>query len=134
MRKTCADCEKPFEAKRATAKFCSDLCRVRAQRKGKSRAAPGPESGPGLVESSVRADIAALMTAHPMGEALTAMSLALARALDQGRGLMGIAAINRELRENLTELSRLAVDDGDDLADDLSEPELPAAVRDSEES
>lgn len=83
---------------------------------------------PGPVERKVREDIAALVTAHPMGEALTEMSYNLARVLDQGAGL-ATAAVNRELRANLTELSRLAVDDGDDFADDLSAP-----VRDAEES
>jgi hypothetical protein len=67
-----------------------------------------------------------------MGEALTEMSYNLARALDDGAGL-AIAAVNRELRANLTELSRLAVDDSDDFADDLSAPELPSAVRHPEE-
>lgn len=87
---------------------------------------------PGPVEAKVRADIAALVTLHPMGEAITEMSVALARALDNGQSLMGIAAINRELRENLAELSRLAVDDSDDLADELSLPQVPAEVRDAE--
>jgi hypothetical protein len=85
----------------------------------------------GPVERKVRSDIAALVTAHPMGEALTEMSYNLARVLDQGAGL-ATAAVNRELRANLTELSRLAVDDGDDLADELSAPDLPAQVRDRE--
>lgn len=134
MEKPCGDCGKPFDAKRAAARFCSDLCRKRAQRRRRgSTTAPKPRARRGPVERKVRADIAALVTLHPMGEALTEMSLALARALDRGESLMGIAAINRELRENLAELSRLAVDDSDDLADELSSPELPAAVRDAEE-
>ena len=136
MRKNCADCGNQFEAKRAAAKFCSDLCRKRAQRRPggpkMQQPQPGDPGDPGPVETKVRADIAALVTLHPMGEAITAMSVALARALDSGQSLMGIAAINRELRENLAELSRLAVDDSDDLADELSLPEMPAAVRDAE--
>lgn len=134
MRKCCEDCGEVFDAKRGTAKFCSDLCRVRAQRKGKSRPRPDEAGQPGLVESRVRADLAALLTAHPMGESLSAMSVTLARVLDNGQGLMGVAAINRELRENLAELTRLAVDDGDDLGDALSVPAVPAAVRDAPES
>lgn len=136
MRKPCADCGDTFEAKRAAARFCSDLCRKRAQRRGAgSQAAAGAQGRPGApgpVETKVRADIAALVTLHPMGEAITEMSVALARALDNGQSLMGIAAINRELRENLAELSRLAVDDSDDLADELSLPQVPAEVRDTE--
>jgi hypothetical protein len=81
----------------------------------------------GPVEQKVRADIEALVSAHPMGESLAEMSLNLARTLDAGAGL-ATAAVNRELRANLLELSRLAVDDADDFADDLSAP-----VRDAEE-
>jgi hypothetical protein len=87
----------------------------------------------GPVERKVRADIDALITAHPAGEALTEMSRALAWAIDHiretGKCLMVLPATNRELRDNLTELARLAVDDTDDLADELSAP-----VRDTEES
>jgi len=82
----------------------------------------------GPVERQVKRDIGALVTEHPMGEALAAMSLNLARTLDDGAGL-ATAAVNRELRANLLELSRLAVDDNDDL-----DAELSAAVRDEPES
>jgi hypothetical protein len=86
-----------------------------------------PRRRRGPVERKVRADIASVMTAHPMGEALAEMSYNLARALDDGAGL-ATAAVNRELRANLTELARLAVNDSDDLADELSAP-----VRDTPE-
>ncbi len=81
----------------------------------------------GLVEKKVRADVGALITAHPMGEALSEMAFALARLLDEGAGL-ATAAVNRELRANLVELTRLAVDSDDDLADELS-----TAIGDDEE-
>jgi hypothetical protein len=81
----------------------------------------------GPVERKVRADLRALITAHPMGESLAEMSLNLARVLDDGAGL-AVAAVNRELRANLTELARLAVDDSDDLEHELSTP-----VRDTPE-
>jgi hypothetical protein len=86
-----------------------------------------PRRRAGPVERQVKRDIGALVTVHPMGEALAAMSLNLARTLDDGAGL-ATAAVNRELRANLLELSRLAVDDNDDLSDELSAP-----VRDTEE-
>lgn len=125
MTKSCGACGRPFEAKRLAAKFCSDLCRKRAQR-GKTmpqaEGSPPPAAGTGLVERQVRADIAALVTAHPMGESLAEMSYALARLLDAGTD--AAASVNRELRANLLELSRLADDDNDDLADELSRPEL----------
>lgn len=84
-----------------------------------------PDFGP--VESKVRADVGALVTTHPMGEALAEMAFTLARTLDQGAGL-AVAAVNRELRANLVELARLGVDSDDDFADDLSTP-----VRDDED-
>lgn len=85
-----------------------------------------PRYGP--VETKVRADIAALISSHPMGEALAEMAFTLARSLDDGAGL-AIAAVNRELRANLVELARLGVADDDDLDAALSTP-----VRDDPES
>jgi hypothetical protein len=147
VQKVCAGCGGTFEAKRATAKACSERCKKRAQRAkhtpeggraGEGRpparggANPGPDDRqpgrwePGPVEKQVRADVDALVTAHPMGESLAEMSFSLARALDLGMGGMAAAAVNRELRENLTELAKLADNDDDELADELSEPELPS--------
>jgi hypothetical protein len=77
----------------------------------------------GAIEKQVRADIAALVIHHPMGEALSEMSINLARTLDHGAGL-AVAAVNRELRENLKELAGAGVDDGD-LSDAFSTPDQP---------
>ena len=94
---------------------------------------PGAEEHAyGAVETKVRADVGALISGHPMGEALAEMAFTLARSLDNGAGL-AIAAVNRELRANLVELARMGVDDGD-LGDKLSEPGLPAPLRDETES
>lgn len=82
----------------------------------------------GPVEKAVRADVGALISAHPMGEALAEMSFNLARYLDDGAGL-ATAAVNRELRANLIELSGMSDADVDDL-----DAELSSAVRDEEES
>lgn len=92
----------------------------------------------GPVETKVRSDVDALVTAHPMGEALAEMAFALARTLDEGAGL-AVAAVNRELRANLVELARLGVNSDDDLDAQLSTPEpgrddLSPEVRDEEES
>lgn len=75
----------------------------------------------GPVETKVRQDVDALVSAHPMGEALAAMAFSLARALDEGAG-MATAAVNRELRANLIELASQGVNDDDDLEADLSAP------------
>lgn len=81
----------------------------------------------GPIEQQVRADVGALMTAHPMGESLAEMAYGLARTLDAGAG-MATAAVNKELRLTLDDLRRLGVTD-----DDNFEAELSAPVRDPEE-
>lgn len=92
------------------------------------RATEGDVPVVGPLERKVRADVDALITSHPMGESLAEMAFTMARTLDQGAGLAA-SAVNRELRANLVELTRLAVDDDDDLADELSTP-----VRDEPEA
>lgn len=88
---------------------------------------PKPVPVYGDVETKVRQDVGALVTEHPMGEALSEMAFKLARTLDEGAGL-AVAAVNRELRANLVELARLEVfSDDDDFGDSLSTP-----VRDTE--
>jgi hypothetical protein len=88
-----------------------------------------PRRRVGAVERKVRADIGALVTAHPMGESLAEMAFSLARTLDEGAGL-AVAAVNRELRANLVELARMEVgSDDDEFGDSLS-----AQTRDAEES
>lgn len=89
---------------------------------------PADDAQFGPVEAKVREDIGALISSHPMGEALAEMSFNLARTLDEGAGL-AVAAVNRELRANLVELARLGVADDDDLDAALSTP-----VRDDPES
>lgn len=88
-------------------------------------------SGP--VEAKTRTDISALVTAHPMGEALAEVAFTLARTLDDGAGL-ATAAVSRELRATLVELAKMGVDGDDDLDQQLSTPDLPPTVRHPEES
>ena len=92
----------------------------------------GSSGSVGPVESRVRSDVAALVTAHPMGEALAEMAYALARTLDEGAGL-ATAAVNRELRANLLELAGMVDDDDEDLDAILSTP-VPTEVRDEEDT
>lgn len=97
---------------------------------------PGAEGGePGPIEAQVRADVEALISAHPMGESLAEMSFNLARTLDQGAGL-ATAAVNRELRANLVELAGMGVDGDADLDAALStptNPDLPTTLRHTED-
>lgn len=106
MRRACGACGLPFEAKRDSAKFCSDACRQRAHRSGELRSPlPGGDVvGPrpcGRIEHQIRQDIDAVTTAHPMAGSLAEMSINLARALDAGLPVAAVAAVNRELRSNL---------------------------------
>jgi hypothetical protein len=82
----------------------------------------------GRVEAKVRADIAALVTGHPMGEALSEMAFSLARRLDWCEPKEA-AQLNRELRACLVELASMAVMDDDDFESELSTP-----TRDTEDS
>ena len=88
----------------------------------------------GPVERMVRADVGALVSVHPMGEALAEMSFSLAQALDGELGGMARAALNRELRQNLVELANMGVGDDDDLDAQLSTPDGAPEVRDGEDS
>ena len=132
---TCAVCGEPFEALDPRARLCSDRCRKRKQRGAAlSESAEAEHPAPGPVEEKVRADIGALMTSHPMGEALAEASYAMARLVD--RYPAAAVAANRELRTNLLELAGMGVgDDSDaDLDGLLSTPVVPTEVRDTPES
>lgn len=102
-----------------------------------ARSPEGDQSQPdesvrvGAIERQVRADVGALMSEHPMGEALAAMAFKLARLMDGSVQHMAVAGINRELRETLLELARLGVDDDDGLDAELSRPDVPSQVRDA---
>lgn len=90
-----------------------------------------PDLGP--VEKQTKRDIEALVSSHPMGEALAAGALSLARVLDRGAG-MATAAVSREWRATLIELAKYeqgSVDD-DDGAPDLSATALGDAEDDDE--
>ena len=82
--------------------------------------------GAGAVETQVRRDVAALVSSHPMGEALAALAYKLAALIDANTQAMAVSGISRELRETLTELARLGVGDDDDLEAELSRPDLPS--------
>ena len=100
-------CGQAFTAVRASARYCSDACRQRAHRGAALVAhtvAPATSPGPGLVERKVRADVAALITDHPVAGSLAEMSYRLAQLLDAGAGY-AVAALSRELAANLHALA-----------------------------
>ena len=139
----CAECHEPFEAKRSTARYCSDRCRVRAHRKKGPRmpspvnkaaaqataraalansdvsAAPPPiedEDAPVLdtVEATVRAELA---KAGKQGTVLGQAALVLARRLDLPSLDTGsaIAALVKQLAATLDAALADAEEDVDEL-------------------
>jgi hypothetical protein len=126
MRKTCADCREPFEAKRPSARFCSAKCRQRAHRRA-GGAAGGevlelpaePSSEPAAGGSVTEATVAELEAAGRLGTALGQAAVALARRIDAGASEPGssFASLVRQHGATLAE----AVKDAAAKADPLDE-------------
>lgn len=125
MRKTCAMCPTEFEAKRSAAKYCSERCKKRAQRRpGGTKAAkvlaisaePPSETPLGGTAAATAAE---LERAGRLETALGQAALALAYRIDAGVGETGssLAALVREHRATLAE----AVRDARQKADPLDE-------------
>lgn len=79
--------------------------------------------GPGRIERMTRADIEAMVSEHPMGEALAEGVIAASRVLDDPNlEAKSYAGIMREWRAGLMELAKYAAASADDLDDELSAP------------
>jgi hypothetical protein len=78
----------------------------------------------GDVEANVRADLAAIESAHPFAETLGSVSRRLARSLDEDRNDVKapLAGTARELRMTLTEIARFGTGEGDDFESEISAP------------
>lgn len=122
MRKDCPSCGTAFEAKRATAKYCSNKCRQRAfQRTGP---AGRPETAPPLEPSSEPGPTAAATTvelerADRLNTAIGQAALVLAKRIDASSTETGgsLASLVREHRATMAEALR----DTDGQADPLDE-------------
>lgn len=141
MLKSCEDCGKEFEAKRRTARFCSERCKKRAQRRpggsGTSAAArrveaavsqrvpdaaPAPAEVRGELTESVRA---ALEAAGRLGDPSGQVALVLAGRIEDGTGETGssLASMTRELRAAVAD----ALKDAGGKSADPGEDELEKA-------
>lgn len=115
MKRKCAGCGQPFEAKRATAKYCSEACGRRVRRSNstsrKSKASPRV--------SSVRAAVLKeLKAADREGTVLGMAALELADALASTHSTGSAkAALSKELRAVMAE----ALKGADKKADTLDE-------------
>jgi hypothetical protein len=123
VRKVCAVCSEPFEAKRNTAKYCSKRCNVRAARQPKPErhAAPLTADPPPPVPSLLAATLAELERAGSRDSAAGAAALALAARVDAGGGEngAGLAALVREHRSALSAALDRAAPPADPVEDEL---------------
>lgn len=117
MRKKCEACGEQFEARRSTAKYCSNSCRVQAQRgaaTGKSKttvvtfglaAVPPQGDRPrelGPLEQQAHTELESFGRAETLAGGVV---LALARRIDQAGPMdtgSGFAALAKELRAAMT--------------------------------
>ena len=128
MRKTCVMCPTEFEAKRASAKYCSEKCKKRAQRQPggvktakvlELSAEAASEPAPSVGGSVTAATAVELTQAGRLETALGQAALALARRIDHGATETGsgFASLTRQHRETLAE----AVKGANVVADPLDE-------------
>jgi hypothetical protein len=106
---------------------------------GRARLATMAQPDEHRVVTAVRADLAAMVSAAPLGEALATLAEVLAASIDGGRcshcgqritaDPKELAGLSRELRAVLAELAAASVGEDDDLAAVLSRVSSP--VRDS---
>jgi hypothetical protein len=116
MNATCNGCGADFEAKRATAQYCSSTCRSRGNRK-KPAAVVVPD---GPSESGLKqAIIAELIQADRLDTVLGQQALELAGWMaSPTASASGVAALSKELRALMTEATKgvaVAADPLDEL-------------------
>jgi len=130
MRKVCVIDGTPFEAKRPSAKYCSERCKKRAQRRPSGVVGlPAPKldsSAPSLADATLRRLEVAGRVDSELG---TAAMLAAAR-IDNSRTETsgGFAALMREYRATLAEAVKDAAHD-DDALDEINRSAALKLVR-----
>ena len=108
MERNCDTCGEPYTAQRSTSRYCSDVCRKRAQR------------ADGVTGTAHGATLAELTTAGVTDTARGQIALALAAALDSPSSLGSAkAAIAKELAAAL-ERAMAGVKVANDPLDELS--------------
>jgi hypothetical protein len=104
MQLACQVCEEPFEAKRSTAKYCSERCKKRNQRGGGSaKAAKRDNERPIGVGSVAAATLLELQQAGRLHSPLGQAALALAHRLDVSHMDTGggVASLAKQLEATL---------------------------------
>lgn len=98
MQRPCAQCGKPFEAQRPTAKFCGGTCRKRAQ-----RGSGGVPRVPAAIANAVGDDLisavrAELVAAGRENSSLGMQAIRLATRMAEFDTGSSLAAVSKELR------------------------------------
>jgi hypothetical protein len=89
----CAVCEKEFEAKRSTAKYCGDRCRQLAKRRRAGDEPEAPAHSSELVKE-IRKELTRLRQLHSVdGQLALELSIKITTP-----GMTGVASLSRELR------------------------------------
>jgi len=112
MQRQCAVCQREFQAKRASARYCGNACRQRAHRAAPLKVAKSQDANASADSPTVAAVRAALESASRADGYLGATALTLAARVDDTPGA-GAATVARELRAVMSEALRDAA-----LADD----------------
>ena len=113
MTRICDCCGREYSAKRATSRFCSDVCRMRMKRSGKAPILRVVEALPERLEtpgSLLGATLIALQEAGTLETPGGRLAVSLATRLDDPNSSdsgSAVAALSRELRAVLAELSAL---------------------------
>lgn len=105
MKRACDSCGNDYEAKRASSKFCSTLCRMRAHRSAANASSQPPSSdtdeertAPADVTRTTRLELEA---ADAVDSTLGQLALKLAHRIDTGNradSAAGVTAMSKELR------------------------------------
>ena len=119
MKVTCGNCGKPFEAQRATAKFCGGTCRQRANRRAANKPRPEPPPAaaipPESLVDAVRRELdAAGRLEHPLGLQALMLAERMCSPFDTGSA---VASVSKELRAVMD----AALADAPKAADSLDE-------------
>lgn len=101
MTRSCDSCGTSYEAKRATSRYCSALCRTRASRAGAAKAAPVADGSGALVAAVARElEAAGRMDCSAGQRALHLAGLLAAPTADSGSSK---AALDKQLAAAMTQ-------------------------------
>ena len=129
VRKQCAVCPAEFEAKRASARYCSERCKKRAQRApDRTAAAAQPGKAPGLPAALAPGGLTAATTAKldaagrldgPEGQAALILACRIDLSPFSAETGASVAALVRQLHATLAEALAGATKTGDPVEDEL---------------